>query len=615
MNAEAESEAKSISTLELDNEQDNNSELSPPPPSSSLEEFADELMGASVAATTPAPPVLSLPWVLQLLFGFNGFSLSVLTLALLYVVNSRVQIPLAYLPTYGAIAFLPNSLKPIYAYLSHKSIPRYQLYAMLTAANGLALMLTCLIPTGGVFLMFLASFSRGVFEAWAELCLGLTLIDHAQTYAQLQAYDYASLASKFQAQAAASRSTGSLIANVFTCLLFLERYFYASDQTQLSGAVANALLILTGLLQLAGAAIAVVLRNEFQPKPLHTFTLIQNVEAALADDFPSEGSGLRDEETSHPSYSSGSSQDGENSIVSMSGSMTGLSSGAWSNRLRANGCLVILVQITVLVLAMKGPMVEATSHLFWHILLVSLIICTGLLGIAIYSRKWWNASHRVGLYLILRNMVPSDIMILGSYNYYLFGSKPLQLQLLSLAGMGVSTLAAATYSKYLSQFNSGNPFMMLIAATTILGAVASLGDVIVYENSSSENLFWIALMVQLVTTYFSELEFLPKVILATTSLSVKDNLTGDNPVLDAQDPATPSLSSTREPSDSHNVAIEYGTLISCIDFGDQLGALLTAPLIALLEISRENEFHNLNHFILLCALFSILTIGLLRLLY
>ena len=67
--------------------------------------------------------------------------------------------------------------------------------------------------------------------------------------------------------------------------------------------------------------------------------------------------------------------------------------------------------------------------------------------------------------------------------------------------------------------------------------------------------------------------------------------------------------------DNKTIAMEYGTLISCIDFGDQLGSLTVAPLVAFLNISRENGFLNLDHLILICALTNmVVSLGLLPLL-
>ena len=64
------------------------------------------------------------------------------------------------------------------------------------------------------------------------------------------------------------------------------------------------------------------------------------------------------------------------------------------------------------------------------------------------------------------------------------------------------------------------------------------------------------------------------------------------------------------------IAIEYGTLVSCIDFGDQLGSLLAAPLVAAWQISRENGFLHLDRLIVFCSGANlVITLGLLPLLW
>jgi hypothetical protein len=54
--------------------------------------------------------------------------------------------------------------------------------------------------------------------------------------------------------------------------------------------------------------------------------------------------------------------------------------------------------------------------------------------------------------------------------------------------------------------------------------------------------------------------------------------------------------------------MQYGTLISCIDFGDQIGSWLTVPLVAALGISRENEWENLDLLVLVTSALSLLPI-------
>jgi len=60
--------------------------------------------------------------------------------------------------------------------------------------------------------------------------------------------------------------------------------------------------------------------------------------------------------------------------------------------------------------------------------------------------------------------------------------------------------------------------------------------------------------------------------------------------------------------------MQYGTLLSCIDFGDQIGSWLTVPLIMALGMSRENDWEHLDRFLLLSSGISLLPILLLPIL-
>ena len=59
-----------------------------------------------------------LPTSLRLVYALNSATFQVSSLALLSIVNTRVSIPATYLPAYGAISFLPYSLRPIFAWIS-----------------------------------------------------------------------------------------------------------------------------------------------------------------------------------------------------------------------------------------------------------------------------------------------------------------------------------------------------------------------------------------------------------------------------------------------------------------------------------------------------------------
>ena len=253
-------------------------------------------------------------------------------------------------------------------------------------------------------------------------------------------------------------------------------------------------------------------------------------------------------------------------------------------------------------------------------------------------------TFRVGLFLVLKNAVPSDSAILASFFYALFGmNQPLLLQFLSFLGMGVSTLSSWSYSRLFShRFGSGRSLVGLLAGTCGLASLASLLHIAVfrvYQASETEEvndefvpsrrLLVIAVVSKFITTFFDEWAFLPELVLATTSVKVPTTVasTSSANTMDRSQTGTPDLStlltstinnydSTDDDDQQKRIAMEYGTLVSCIDFGDQLGSLIAAPLVAVWQISRDNGFLHLDRLIVFCSVSNVLiTIGLLPLLW
>ena len=720
----------------------------------------------------------SLPLVLKLLFGLNGLSLSLLTLPIMYILNTRVAVPLSYLPAYGAIAFLPYSLKPMYAYLcgvwattkqqpSNGSPPRsdgnydnnntiessmiqnqrnnnhnqnhhyryLSLFRWLLACNSLCTLLFATIPKGGsVVAVFVVAFLRGVSDSWAEFCLGLTLIDHARLGMNVdsgQSHNYQTTVSGFQAQAATAGNLGAWLASLITCLVLVGRRFASEhehehenddgtdhhQQPQLTGGIANGLVIVTALVQLGGAVFVHVWEKResalssygdagdgtYEELPTEARHPIHHNATPLEESFEpcisTESDSLRDDERSHPSYSSLEDLSDDDDDDDESGSpSTEVTSGfrtstnpSRSPKKIANLAIVILLQCVLVAIALKGPIVEVSSHYVWGVLVTTFLV--GILTAAITlccklgnnntSNSSSNAkgyhdadatTFRVGLFLVLKNAIPSDSAILASFFYSLFGTnQPLLLQLLSFLGMGVSSLSSWSYTRFFShRFGSGRPLVGLMAGTVALASLASLLHVAVFrvyqkgeadndeededgETSSSlpsRNLLLIAIVSKFVTTFFDEWAFLPELVLATTSVRVPNatrststSATSSSPsplvTIEDREAATQSASAivvSIIPNHDHScgnnddvsdendddddqkqrqrIAMEYGTLVSCIDFGDQLGSLVAAPLVAFWQISRENGFLHLDRLIIFCAVANVaITIGLLPLLW
>lgn len=60
--------------------------------------------------------------------------------------------------------------------------------------------------------------------------------------------------------------------------------------------------------------------------------------------------------------------------------------------------------------------------------------------------------------------------------------------------------------------------------------------------------------------------------------------------------------------------VQYGLLIACIDFGDQVSEFLSIPIIEILDIRRDNNWHNLEWLVVVCSILSITSLVFLRLL-
>ena len=528
---------------------------------------------------------------MRFLFALNGLSLSLQSLPLMYIVNTRVAIPLTYLPTYGAIAFLPYSLKPIYAFLG-SYFPRRQLLTTLLVSNGISIFATTLIPSGGLVACFVASFFRGVADSWAEFNLGLTLIDNAHLQT---AVPYDKAASIFQSQAATSRNIGALTASAVTSLLFLHRVVASPDDEQLSGALANNLMITATIFNFVGGFTVWRYREsifDFSNTGASTSAAFQplrnrGLDSDLNGDMGSESS----------SFSEPNESDVINHIHSTGQQQhNATSSSMW------NVAVVVSLQLAVVSLAFRGPLSEVSSPRFSSVLTALVIFLFGVLVTCgcCHVSSGWGRVHRVGLFLLLRHTIPDDAILLGSFRYNLFQDEPLFLQLLSLVRMATLTLSSWSFTRMLASYSGGKQLVSLVAGTTMLAGFLSLTNLILINQQSGHNKsvsFAIAAACEFIIGFSGEWKFLPDIVLATTSVERKEPSIADRPT-------------SQRGSDS-KMALQYGSLISCIDFGDQLGALLGGPLVSLLGISRENEFANLDRLIWCCSAMAFLSLLLL----
>jgi ABC-type amino acid transport system permease subunit len=564
---------------------------------------------------TTAPLHSSLTTPLQVLFFLNGATLSLPSTALMYIVNTRAQVPLVYLSIYGALAFLPNSLKPLYAYLSDFFPRRDALLTVLLILSGISYATTALVPTGGVMWCFVSAMVREVFSAWPEFLLGVTLLEQAQ-----QTGDFDSYAAVYQSQAATARNVGSLLARMVGFCFFLYRHYVPTDgEAELSEFAVNFLLIVTGLANLAGAAYASYCRVGANSTQLSRYTRL--TDAAVIAASREEQEQEQDVFVDEPS----SPQQQTRFARSMS-------------VLMGDATLIILLQVLVILFAMRGPVVKATSVMTWDIIL-SVLTAIMLLTIGLNYNKW-NRPHRVGLFLIVRHAIPSSMYMLSSFIYSLFQSTPVVIQLFGLFSGGITSLSSWSYGKVFASYSSGDKFLGVIAVTTLVASLLSLLDIFVVslDSSSGWKTFGTIIAVSLFTTFSREWYFLPSVVLATTAVNMTGTASAENEEhlqriapLEVSDPE----SGPSEPTTSYqqtkvtccecggggggggnttSVGMQYGALVSCLDFGDQIGSWLTMPLVAALGISRENDWENMNTFIVVTALLNLIPLALLPIL-
>lgn len=232
---------------------------------------------------------------------------------------------------------------------------------------------------------------------------------------------------------------------------------------------------------------------------------------------------------------------------------------------------------------------------------------------------------------------------MSSYIYSLFETSNAKiLPLLSIVNGVVSTVSAWSYGRLFS--NTNTTLSKIIVLTTLLASLVSLLNVSLLTLNKNEDWknFIIVVLISCVTDLCGSWEFLPSVVLATqTAMNSND----DNPVVttddttnenqddndenhddfiqdntkpptnnDEQTTTTPNNNNNNEiPKQQNTSMMQYGVLISCIDFGDQIASWLTVPLIKALGVSRDNNYDHMDTLIYTAAILSIVPLLFLRL--
>lgn len=600
-----------------------------------------------------------LPLSLRALFALNGLTVALPQTALLYVVNTRVQIPLEWMPSYAAVAFLPYSLKPCYAFGSScwsfssngsRSGQRDAQIALLLACSGLFGACLALIPAHAIVSFFILSFAASVCSAWPEFLLGLILLDQAALAASSNgdgnndgdnqdddddvvdaAASYSDCLSAFQAQAATARSSGSLAAHILVILFFgiLRLCWHCNE---LNDTTVTVLFVATGILNIVGAFVA------WFSKVGH-FDDTDTVRRQVVDTDERGDHGEEDklDDEIMTTLSSSlldpllpSSVDENLDIADVQSSYEASSTS--SNDHSFGLYLVALLQSSVILLTMRHPITHFTSTLAWELLTsASLLAMIAIAGYSLFFRsssssawcKKRERQYRMGLYLILRNAVPSFAYLMSSFFYTVFAATPSLLQFMALFDTVISTLGCWSYERFWSKYSRDQHILWLVAGTTILASVASIGNICLIQMLDPEK-SKVSLGVKIASTFLvntilgisNEWKFLPDVVLATVSVDYPAN--GQHPVAVGSHATSENDSHggfevvVGEQHETSLVAdddaamrrkqaaattsrnLQYGSLVSCIDFGGQLGALLAGPLVALVGTSRDNDWAHLD---------------------
>ena len=648
-----------------------------------------------------------LPLSLRLVYALNNATFQVSSLALLSIENTRVSIPAEYLPAYGAISFLPYSLRPLFAWISSTLLnntktseenknrhDRLLFPAFLLAS--LSFVGTVFIPSGGIILCFFWGFLRGIAGAWSDFLIGMAVIEFSKLQAQLSlspsqndgSTTYAHIVSINTAQSSTAKNIGSFVASIATFA------FFARNGT-LGETTVNTLLLGTAAIFLFASLVS--LKFQFHVGNLLTNLDIQRyatVENAIIEHADDVASG---DPTNNMHYTSSSLQEvapsaknqsetdqSDNSDSSSSSTLLPQSQETTEpNQKHSRQILevttLVAFQILLAVSALQKPLVAAMNQTTWVSLVVTsvfVVIFTIFLGYR-YERKakmkdtpgtssneedvkLFFQSHKLphrqlNLYFLLRYSLPIAGFLMYSYLYSVFEKEPMFLQLLSVLKTAVGSLATFCYEKFLSPYcHSGWPLIGLIASLDIIMGFIALLDVWVIRSVKEKeidgeyfvdnSLRVLVIAAGLAKYFFAELDYMPALVLSTTnvytdnevyfeyrndgesseprnhirigqqseretppsnglSLSTISSFNIEFSNEDDSEISSPQTGSSYQKLPIISAGMQYASFLSCIDFGAQIGDWITVPIVASLNITRENHWDNLDRLVVICSIF------------
>jgi len=497
-------------------------------------------------------------------------------LALLSIVNTRVGIPAVYLPAYGAISFLPYSLRPIFAWVSllllnDKKLTKENsnrhdklMFPVLLLAS-LTFVGTTFIPSSeGIILCFFWGFVRGVAGAWNDFLLGMTVIEHSQREDNDVIENYEHIVSVNTAQSSTAKNIGSFIASIAT-------FLFLSKDKKLGDTVVNTLLLGTAAVFLMASLTSLKYQlsienpsassNLLNTSNIHNYDNIgSNDEKQLMDNASVHVTGdIHHISSSFQQPSSSVPDQAEPTEISPPTILTTNDNELEPIRIHQQQILevssLVAFQILLAVSALQKPIIAISSQTIWLslvITLVTVLIFITFLGCRdkrkqrstksnndrLRSRRHQIPHRKLNIYFLLRYSMPIASYLIHSYYFTVFESEPMFLQFLSVLQTAIGSVATYVYEKLISPHcHSGWPLMGLIASLDILMGLVALLDVWVIRDikknddnitgsfSIDNRLRCMVIIVGMVKYFVAELDYMPAVVLSTTNVdSDRDKL-------------------------------------------------------------------------------------------
>ena len=478
-----------------------------------------------------------LPTSLRAVYALNSSQFQISSLALLSIVNTRVSIEAEYLPAYGAISFLPFSLRPIFAWISSVILQRLgkddvnrnrhdKLLCPVLVLASLSFLGTIFIPTDGVVLCFVWGFLRGVAGAWSDFLIGMTVIEFSKLQSKLipnNNTSYEQITSMNTAQSSTAKNIGGFLASIGTFIFF-------SQNQSISEKVANTLLLVTALILLLASFASIK----------YQYHVSRMLDQSAYDT-------INDEDINDEVERSTLEEDRDAVIEESRETPT------TSHRQQIiEVSTLVSFQILLAVSALRVPIIAVSSQQIWIVLMITFVIilcCTLCIGYkhekqqqqsdTTHTRRMKDSmerlSHRrLNLYFLLRYSLPIAGFIMYSYLYTVFESQPLFLQLMSVLKTAIGSLSTYTYEKFLSpRCHCGWKLIGLIAILDITMGLIALLDVWVIRAARDRlvdgeyiidtKLKWLVAFVGLVKYFFAELDYQPSLVLSTTNVYNDDD--------------------------------------------------------------------------------------------